>query len=131
MVEPARAVSGAMTRRLCAAILFLEAIALGLSTPVLISVAGMETATALWIGVGLCVACLLVAGLLRRPWAYLLGWAIQVAAVAVGVAVATMFFVGGLFLLLWATAYLLGRKIDGERAAWAAGSPTGPGPSSR
>ncbi len=107
-----------MTRRLCSAILFLEAIALGLSTPVLIAVAGLETATALWIGLGLCVACLVVAGLLRMPWAYLLGWAIQVAAVAVGVAVATMFFVGGLFLMLWATAWFLGRRIDGERAAW-------------
>ena len=120
---PARPVIGAMTRRLCSAILFLEAIALGLSTPVLISVADMDTATALWIGLGLCVACLVVAGLLRMPWAYALGWAIQVAAVAVGVAVATMFFVGGIFLLLWATAYLLGRRIDGDRAAWAAAEP--------
>ena len=107
-----------MTRRLCAAILSLEAIALGLSTPVLIAVAGMETATALWIGLGLCVACLVVAGLLRMRWAYVLGWAIQVAAIAVGFQVATMFFLGGMFLLLWGTAYLLGRKIDTERAAW-------------
>jgi hypothetical protein len=112
-----------MTRRLCAAILTLEAIALGLSTPVLIAVAGMETATALWIGLGLCVACLVVAGLLRMRWAYVLGWAIQVAAIAVGFQVATMFFLGGIFLLLWGTAYLLGRRIDTERAAWEAQGP--------
>ena len=123
MAEPVRRVSGAMTRRLCAAILTLEAIALGLSTPVLIAVAGMETATALWIGLGLCVACLVVAGLLRMRWAYVLGWAIQVAAIAVGFQVATMFFLGGIFLLLWGTAYLLGRKIDTERAAWEAQGP--------
>ena len=123
MAEPVRSVSGAMTRRLCAAILSLEAIALGLSTPVLIAVAGMETATALWIGLGLCVACLVVAGLLRMRWAYVLGWAIQVAAIAVGFQVATMFFLGGIFLLLWGTAYLLGRKIDTERAAWDAQGP--------
>ncbi len=28
-----------------------------------------------------------------------------------------MFFLGGVFALLWATAYLLGRKIERERAA--------------
>jgi len=38
----------------------------------------------------------------------------------VGFQVATMFFLGGIFLLLWGTAYLLGRKIDTERAAWEA-----------
>ena len=83
-----------MQRRLCAAILSLEAIALGLGTPVLISVAGVSTATALWIGLGLTVACILVAGLLRFPWAYGLGWAIQVVAIALGFQVTAMFFLG-------------------------------------
>ena len=109
-----------MQRRLCAAILLLEAIAFGLSTPVLVSVAGVGTATALWVGLGLTVACLLVSGLLRYPWAYWLGWAVQVAALAVGFVVATMFFLGAVFLALWATAYFLGRKIEIERAQWMA-----------
>ena len=109
-----------MQRRLCAAILLLEAIAFGLSTPVLVSVAGVGTATALWVGLGLTVACLLVSGLLRYPWAYWLGWAVQVAALAVGFVVATMFFLGAVFLALWATAYFLGRKIEVERAEWEA-----------
>lgn len=106
-----------MKRRLCAAILLLEAIALGLTTPVLISVASLDTSTALWLGVGLCVACLVVAGLLRMAWAYVLGWAIQVAAVALGVEVPAMYALGGIFLLLWGTAYFLGRKIETERSA--------------
>jgi hypothetical protein len=109
-----------MQRRLCAAILALEAIAFGLSTPVLISVAGVSTATALWIGLGLTVACVLVAGLLRFEWAYWLGWAVQVAAIALGLEIATMFVLGGIFLALWATAYFLGRKIETERAEWIA-----------
>jgi uncharacterized protein DUF4233 len=109
-----------MQRRLCAAILALEAIAFGLSTPVLVSIADVGTATGLWIGLGLTVACLLVAGLLRYPWAYWLGWAVQVAAIAVGFAVGTMFFLGAVFLALWATAYFLGRKIETERAEWEA-----------
>lgn len=107
-----------MQRRLCAAILTLEAIALGLSTPVLISVAGVSTATGLWIGLGLAVACVLVAGLLRRPWAYVLGWGIQLAAIALGVVVHSMVLLGAIFMALWATAYFLGRKIEVERAEW-------------
>jgi hypothetical protein len=109
-----------MQRRLCAAILLLEAIAFGLSTPVLASVADVATATALWVGLGLTVACLLVAGLLRFRWSYWLGWAVQVAAIGVGFVVPTMFFVGAIFLALWATAYFMGRKIEVERAQWEA-----------
>ena len=109
-----------MQRRLCASILLLEAIAFGLSTPVLTSVEDVSTATALWIGLGLTVVCLVVAGLLRFPWAYWLGWAIQVAAIAVGFVVTEMFFIGAIFLALWATAWFLGRKIEVERAQWEA-----------
>ena len=29
-----------------------------------------------------------------------------------------MFFLGAIFLALWATAYFLGRKIEVERAEW-------------
>ncbi len=109
-----------MQRRLCAAILSLEAIAFGLSTPVLISVAGVSTSTALSMGLGLTVACILVAGLLRFSWSYWLGWAIQVAAIALGLWVGTMFVLGAIFLALWATAWFLGRKIEVERARWTA-----------
>jgi hypothetical protein len=106
-----------MQRRLCAAILLLEAVVLGLSTPVLISVESVDTSRALWIGLGLTVACIVTAGLLRRAWAYALGWAIQVAAIALGVQVGAMFALGAVFLLLWLTAVRLGRTIDRDRAA--------------
>ena len=104
-------------RGMCAAVLTLESITLGLTTPVLITISDVAVGTALVIGLGLAVACLVVAGMLRKEWAYGLGWAIQVGAVAVGFLVPLMFFLGGLFALLWATAYLLGRKIERERAA--------------
>jgi hypothetical protein len=102
---------------MCAAVLSLEAITLGLTTPVMISVSDVSTGTALAIGLGLVVLCVLVAGLLRRPWAYALGWAIQVAAIALGFVVGIMFVLGGIFALLWGCADLLGRRIDRERAA--------------
>lgn len=103
-------------RSLCAAILLLEAVVLGLTTPVMISVASVAVATALWVGLGLTLACIVTAGLLRRPWAYGLGWTIQVAALALGAVITMMLLLGLIFASLWATAYFLGEKIDREKA---------------
>ena len=103
-------------RGMCAAILSLEAIVLGLTTPVMINLAHVPWQTAVSIGLGLCVACLVLAGLLRWEAAYLVGWVIQVAAIALGFVVPMMFVLGGIFALLWGTAYFLGRKIERERA---------------
>ena len=102
---------------MCAAVLSLEAITLGLTTPVMITVSDVAVGTALAVGLGLAVGCLLVAGMLRAEWAYALGWALQIGAIALGVVVPLMFFLGSLFALLWGTAYFLGRKIERERAA--------------
>ena len=103
-------------RGMCAAVLSLEAITLGLTTPVMIAVVDVEVGKALAIGLGLAVACLLVAGMLRNEWAYLLGWVLQLGAIGLGLVIPLMFFLGGLFALLWGTAYFLGRKIERERA---------------
>jgi uncharacterized protein DUF4233 len=104
-------------RGMCAAILCLEAITLGLTTPVMISVSDVDRGTALAVGLGLTVVCLLLAGLLRAEWAYAAGWLVQVAAIGLGFVVPLMFFLGAIFGLLWGTAYFLGRKIERERAA--------------
>lgn len=103
-------------RGMCAAILCLEAIALGLTTPVMITIADVDTGLALAIGLGLTVVCLLLAGMLRKPWAYTAGWLVQAAAVGLGFVVPIMFVLGGIFALLWGTADFLGRKIERERA---------------
>ena len=108
-------------RAMCAAVLALEAITLGLTTPVMVTVAGLALGTALAIGLGLTVVCLLLAGMLRAEWAYAAGWVVQAAAIGLGFVVPMMFFLGGIFALLWGSAYFLGRKIERERAAaWAA-----------
>lgn len=104
-------------RGMCAAVLSLEAITLGLTTPVMISVGDVDTSTALWVGLGLMVSCFLVAGMLRGEWAYLLGWVVQLAAIGLGFVVTIMFVLGPIFALIWAAAYFLGRKIERERAA--------------
>jgi hypothetical protein len=103
-------------RGMCAAVLSLEAITLGLTTPVMIAIADVRVGTALAVGLGLALGCLVVAGMLRGEWAYLLGWLLQLGAIGLGLVVPLMFFLGGLFALLWATAYFLGRRIEKERA---------------
>lgn len=108
-------------RGMCAAVLALEAIALGLMTPVLITVAGVSTPLALTVGLGLCVLAIVTAGLLRKEWGYWLGGAIQVAALLVGFWIPAMFFLGGVFAVCWFGADALGRKIEREkREAWMA-----------
>ncbi|MDT0202798.1 DUF4233 domain-containing protein [Nocardioides sp. AE5] len=104
-------------RAMCAAILTLEAVALGLATPVMITVAEVAWPAAVAIGLGLALAALVVAGMLRKEWGYTLGWGVQAGAVAMGFLVPIMFFIGALFALLWGSAYFLGRKIEDERAA--------------
>jgi hypothetical protein len=103
-------------RGMCAAILSLEAIVLGLTTPVMINLANVPWQTAVWIGLGLCVACLVLAGLLRGEAAYGVRWVIQIAAIGLGFVVPMMFVLGSIFALLWGAAYFLGRKIERERA---------------
>jgi hypothetical protein len=114
-VQPVR-MERSPKRGMCAAILSLEAVALGLTTPVMINLAHVPWRTALWVGLGLCVACLVLAGLLRSEAAYAVGWLIQVAALGLGFVVPMMFVLGGIFALLWGSAYFLGRKIERERA---------------
>lgn len=103
-------------RSMCAAILSLEAITLGLTTPVMISISDVDPSLALSTGLGLAGAAVITAGLLRSEWAYWLGWAIQICAIALGFLTPLMWFLGPLFALLWGSADRLGRRIDRERA---------------
>ncbi|WP_344766590.1 DUF4233 domain-containing protein [Aeromicrobium panaciterrae] len=107
-------------RGMCAAMLSLEAIILALAVPVMISVEDVSTPLALSLGLGLAALCLLTAGALRRPEAYVLGHLIQVGAICLGFLVPVMFFVGVMFAALWFGAYFLGRKIEADKARWAA-----------
>lgn len=103
-------------RSMCAGMLALQAVVLFLTTPVMISVAHVGVSTALWVGLGLTVACVVAAGTLRRHVGYPLGWAVQVASLALGFVVSVMFVLGVVFAALWTTAYLMGDRIDRERA---------------
>jgi hypothetical protein len=104
-------------RGMAAAVLCLQAIVLGLTTPVMISISHVSAGTACAVGLGLAVASLLVAGMLRRRGAYAVGWVLQAASIALGVVVHLMFVLGVIFALLWLGAVGLGGRIERERAA--------------
>lgn len=106
-------------RGMCAAMLTLQAIILGLSVPVMIAVEDVHRTLALSLGLGLAVLCVVVAGSLRRPGAYWVGHLIQVVAIGLGLVVPIMFFVGAMFAALWFGAFFLGRKIEDDKARWA------------
>jgi hypothetical protein len=106
-------------RGMCAAMLLLEAVILALAVPVMISVEDVSTPLALTSGLGLAVLCLLTAGALRRPQAYLVGHAIQLGAIGLGFLITAMFFVGAMFAALWFGAFFLGKRIEEDKARWA------------
>jgi hypothetical protein len=112
-------VNRSIQRSMCAGMLALQAVVLFLAGLVMTGVTDVGFGVAVSIGLGLAVLCLLAAGMLRRPWGYWLGWAVQVVSVGLGVVVPMMFFLGAVFGALWAGAYFLGARIDRERAAYA------------
>ncbi|NKZ06768.1 DUF4233 domain-containing protein [Actinomadura latina] len=97
-------------RRLLATVLACEAIVIALAIPVAVSVLEVDGATAGAVCGSLALGCLVMAGLLRRPWAIPVGTALQVLVIATGFMVPAMFFLGAVFGALWGTAIWLGRK---------------------
>lgn len=104
-------------RMMCSSVLAFETIVLALSSIVLISVESTSPAVGLTTGLGLAVAAIVIAGLLRSEWAYYAGFALQVAALLLGIVVPVMIVLALVFGALWTTAYVLGRKIEREQAA--------------
>ena len=104
-------------RTLAAATVSLEAFVVFFAGLVAKDLSSLSTGAALGLFSGLAVACLLTAGLVRRPWGYAFGWVVQAAVVASGFWVPVMFFLGGVFAVLWWVALSQGARIEREREA--------------
>ena len=109
-------------RTMAAAMLTLESFAVFFAGLVAKDLSDLGVGRALALPGGLALACLVVAGLLRLRAGYLLGSLLQVAVIATGYWVRSMYAVGALFALLWFVALWVGTKVEQERAAYAGGS---------
>jgi hypothetical protein len=98
-------------------ILIFEVIVFALGIPVMILVSEVPTEVAFGLGGGAALLALIAAGLMRRPVGYLVGWPAQLVGVALGFLTAPMFFVGGMFLVLWLVTFVLGKRLDNPAVA--------------
>jgi hypothetical protein len=106
---------GRIQRAMCAGMLGLQSVVLLLTVPVMLSLTDVGTAAALVVGLGLMLACIVAGGMMRRPAGGVLGWAVQVASLAMGFVIPAMFALGSIFLALYAGSWFLGQRIDRER----------------
>jgi len=68
------------------------------------------------------VVCLLIVitlGLLRHPFAYVLGWIVQALILLAGLLNPGMFFVGAIFAAMWTYAMISGGRIDRHNKEYA------------
>jgi hypothetical protein len=94
-------------------ILVFEAVVFGLAIAGMIQVDNVPVpvaVTAASIGIVLAVAA---SALFRTPVGYPLGWLTQVYAVGMGILTPWMYWVGGVFALLWVVSFVLGRRLEG------------------
>ncbi|MFE6870147.1 DUF4233 domain-containing protein [Kitasatospora sp. NPDC057692] len=104
-------------RTLCSSTLIGEALVVLFAALVAMQLSDVSSA-ALWTVSGVAMAlCLLLCGMINRPGAVAVGWALQLALVASGFVVPTMFGLGAVFAGLWWCSVHYGRKIDEIKAA--------------
>ncbi|TWP37646.1 DUF4233 domain-containing protein [Leekyejoonella antrihumi] len=105
-----------MTRRFAALVIGSQSLVVFFGALVAYALAkaqGQAAHTAyLTVGIVLALLCIMAAGTLRRPWGVALGWSIEIATLISAVVVPMMFVVGLIFIALWATALVQGRKMD-------------------
>jgi Protein of unknown function (DUF4233) len=89
------------TRGAAAAILCLEALVVLLLPRAIAFTATGLGATRTVILIALAVVLVVAAGLQRRPWGIAVGSAMQVLFVLTGVALAVMYLIGAIFVLIW------------------------------
>ncbi|GAA1354425.1 DUF4233 domain-containing protein [Streptomyces beijiangensis] len=105
-------------RTLCASTLIGEFFVIGFAG--LVAMKGDISGTVVWTVCGIAMLLsVLLCGMLSRPGAVQIGWALQIALVASGFVVPMMFILGVVFAALWWASVNYGRKIDEAKARWA------------
>lgn len=102
-------------KRLCATVLVMEAIVIGLAIPVAITISHASPTVAGLAGGGLAVAAVLLAAVLGRAvsrGALAAGSVLQVLVIAAGVVVPVMYALGAIFAGFWVLAIWMGRRAE-------------------
>lgn len=109
---------GSIKRMFAATVLSLESLVAFFAT---LATFGMHytdpVSVKIWIwvlGLGLAVLLLLTSGMLKKPWAYTLGWVLQALLIFSGFALTPMFFIGTCFALAYWYAVSTGARLDRE-----------------
>ncbi|HEY3604514.1 MAG TPA: DUF4233 domain-containing protein [Sporichthyaceae bacterium] len=100
-----------MQRRLCSVVLGFEGLVVFFGALVASRMSDVSAGTALAVGGGLALACILATGALRSPYGIKIGWAAQVLVLATGVIVPAMFVMGLIFGALWVSALRIGEIV--------------------
>lgn len=106
-------------RMLARSVLVMEIFVIGFAVLVAkdLTSASLES-EAYWVAAIIALLAFLSAGSLKYKLGWVLGWLTQIALIAYGFFVFTMFFLGALFLALWVAAIIVGRKGEAARAAF-------------
>jgi hypothetical protein len=101
-------------KRLCATVLIMEAVVLGLSIPVAVQIDHLAPHAAGLTGGVAAVAAVVLAALARRLLRVTLvgGSLLQVFVIASGAVVPAMYFLGGIFAALWTIGIWLGYRVE-------------------
>jgi len=101
-------------RIMCAAVLTMESLLMGFA---LLIAKDSATSRELLLGGVLAILLILNSGILKRRGGYLLGSILQLCLIGYGLVVPQMYFMGGLFLILWIFAIVLGRRGEAIKAS--------------
>ncbi len=101
-------------KRLCATVLIMEAIVVGLSIPVAVQINHLAPHTAGLTGGVAAVAAVVFAALAHRllPVTLVGGSLLQLFVIASGAVVPAMYFLGGIFAALWTIGIWLGYRVE-------------------
>jgi hypothetical protein len=101
-------------KRLCATVLLMEAVVIGLAIPVALTIQHASAWSAGLAGGILVVAAVVLAVLARRHlrWTLIGGSVLQVLVIAAGSVVVVMYFLGAIFAALWVIGIVLGYRAE-------------------
>jgi hypothetical protein len=101
-------------KRLCATVLIMEAIVVGLAIPVAVQIDHLSPHGAALTGGVAAVAAVVFAALARPflPATLIGGSLLQVFVIATGSVVPVMYFLGGIFAALWGLGIWLGYRVE-------------------